>query len=100
MTTNETTPARIIHRQIGHRAFAMMGARDILDCGETLQWKVGRNAKKITCVRVTLAPTDTYTVEFFRGHGLKMKKAAQFEGIYVDSLHALIESNTGLFLSL
>ena len=92
--------AETIAAQIGNRAFVMMGAKDILTDGNSLQFKVGGNAKKVTAIRVTLDPSDTYTVETYKGRGLKMAKAAELSGIYCDGLHRGIESLTGLYLSL
>lgn len=103
--------ANIIREQIGSGAFAMMGAKNILGSEDSLQWKLGRVAKKISHVTVTLDENDTYTVRFDRvtrvAFGAKtgkwtggVKMIAEFEGVYADMLHEIIQSNTGLCLSL
>lgn len=100
---NSLNVANEISRQIGNRAFAMMGAKNLLGSEDSLQFKVGRNAKRVTHIRVTLDPSDTYRVEFIRVGRAPMFKTtpvADFDGVYADTLHALIESNTGLYLSL
>jgi hypothetical protein len=51
-------------------------------------------------VRVILEPSDTYKVQFFKVRGVNCKAVAEYEGIYVDSLHGLIEKETGLYTSL
>ena len=81
----------------------MMGAKNLLGSEDALQFKIGRNAKRVTHIRVTLDATDTYTVEFIRVGRAPMFKTtpvADFSGVYADQLHAIIEANTGLYLSL
>ncbi len=101
--------ASIIQDQVGNKAFTMMGARDLIDTGTStdalggLRWRVGRNAKRVQWVQVTLKADDTYTVTFTR-----MKRAPSYEvvtlaehdGIYFDMLHGIIESETGMYLTL
>lgn len=58
----------------------------------------------VTHVRITLEPSDTYKVEFLRvrSHGPAHATTvlADFDGVYADMLHSIIETNTGLHLSL
>lgn len=89
--------ATTIRDQIGNRAFVMMGARDLLGDETGLQFKVGRNSKGVSCVRVELDPSDTYTVRFYKRSG---KELASCSDVYCDSLRTVIEQNTGLYLSL
>ena len=115
--TNENTPsvADIIYAQIGRKAFVMMGTKQAVADKSALQFTVGRNAKGVTMIRVELDPSDTYTVRFFKGSPTKARydaKAGEFKNVggykeieslsdvYVDSLHRVIESGTGLYLSL
>lgn len=103
--------AQTIAAQIGNRAFAMMGAKNLLGGDNHLQFKVGKNAKGVTHITVTLDPSDTYTVKFDKVTPYRMdrrtgemkggvKTLAEVEGVYVDSLKTTIEANTGLYLSL
>jgi hypothetical protein len=97
------TTAKTIADQIGRRAFIMIGAKDLLDCGDTLQFKVGRNSQGIGAVRVTLTPDDTYTMTFFGALSRKtyeMPVKAEVEGVYADRLRSTIERHTGLYTSL
>lgn len=106
-----TTAAATIAHQIGNRAFVMMGARDLVDCGSALQFAVGKNEKKVTKVRVELDPSDTYTVRFYTGSA-KVRFNARgelvgghreietVEGVYVDALRPTLERHTGMHLSL
>lgn len=85
-----------IANQIGNRAFVMMGARSLVTLEDGLQFKIGRNPKKITTIVVRLDPNDTYTVEFWRG----MRLAKDIDFVYADDLEHVIEDNTGLYLRL
>lgn len=95
------TVAQTIASQIGNRAFAMMGAKNIGASGNSLMWKIGANAKKITHITVELMSDDTYTVTFHKisKGGAKWDKHA-VPMVYADNLHRVIESETGLYLSL
>lgn len=92
-----------IAAQIGGGALYMIGAKNLTDCGKGLRFKVMRNAKKVTHVLVELTPLDEYKVTF-----IKQKQAPSHEvvtldvvdGVYVENLKQVIESGTGLALSL
>lgn len=96
--------ANTIRQQIGHRAFVMMGARDLAGDQNSLRWRVGRNGKGVNLVQVQLDPDDTYTVRSYRvrkvNHVPQATVVAEQSGVYVDSLHSTIEGQTGLYLSL
>ena len=95
--------AATIQGQIGHGAFVMMGAKILIDEGNGLQWKIGKNAKRVTHIRVTLDPSDTYTVEFIkagRAPRFEIKTLASHSLVYFDQLRGIIEAETGLYLSL
>lgn len=99
-----TNPATIIRDQLGNRALFMLGAKDLFseDEGRTFRFKVGRNAKGVNLVQITLADDDTYTVRFSSVRRAKgsyvptVKVLAECDGIYVDMLHAVIEEHTGM----
>lgn len=57
--------------------------------------KNGSNA-----LRVTLDPSDTYTVEFLRVHGGKLTTKKVVSDVYCDQLTELFERETGLYLSI
>ena len=92
--------AHTIAAQIGNRAFMMMGAKNLAAGESTLTWKIGRNAKGVTHVRVELTPMDTYTVRFYRVRGTRQAELEAVDDVYVDSLRSTIENHTGLYLSL
>jgi hypothetical protein len=95
------TVAATIRQQVGSRAFVMMGSRLILEDERSILFEI-RGCPKINKARITLEPTDTYRVEFFKiaRRGLDVTTVADHEGVYADSLRPLIEKQTGLYLSL
>lgn len=100
MTTHEV--ANEIANQIGNRAFAMMGAKNLVGGADSLLFAI-KGSRKWNKIRVTLDPSDTYTVEFFKLGGAPMfdvkdQKSVSF--VYNDQLRAVIEGETGLLLSL
>ena len=99
----ELQVAETIRQQIGNMAFLMLGAKDLVgsETEKFLQFKVGRNAKSVSHIRVTLTPADTYTVTAYRMRRskgvLESKELDTREDVYVDSLHSVIESLTGMY---
>lgn len=59
-----------------------------------------KKAAKCSHVRVTLDPSDTYTVEFLRVTRTETKQVFALEGVYCDMLKERVEKQTGLYLSL
>ena len=92
--------ANEINRQIGNRAFTMMGAKHKFGIENGLQFKIGRNSKKINFVKVTLNDSDLYDIEFGTIRNLDYTIKKTENDIYADMMHQTIEQNTGLYLSL
>ena len=83
------------------RLSAMIGARDFMDNGNGLGFRfTAKGTRSINRVRVTLAPDDTYTVEFWSVRGVNATLVATVSDVYADSLRETIEHYTGLALSL
>lgn len=104
-TPNETHPGNIILEQLGglNRLTAMIGARlaTLIDNG--VQFRLEAHANdRINSIRITLDPSDTYTVQFWRiaRRGLEFKLVDEFALVYADNLRDTIERRTGLALSL
>lgn len=91
--------ANEILRQLGGNKFiAMTGAKDLVGGKNYLGMKLGRGTKnKATHMRITLDPTDTYTVEFMRWNGrkLEMKVLSSESLIYCDMLQETFTEATG-----
>ena len=95
----QTVP-QIIASQIGS-AFVMMGAKNLVGSADALTFKLGRGAQhKITHMRVTLRPDDTYTVTAYQFRNLEMKKVMESDMVYADSLKPVIGRMTGFAMSL
>jgi hypothetical protein len=88
---------KTIAAQIGKKALFMIGAKNLIDTGKGLSFKVMRNAKAISYVRITLNAMDTYDVEYLGRTG---KVKANDNGLYWDMLRNSIETNTELYTSL
>lgn len=103
MTNQEI--AQVILQQLGGagRLQVMTGAKSIAACDRGVQFKVnGRHPTegKVSHVRITLTPEDTYTVEYIRVHGGNVKTLDTSEHLYADMLKNDFEHNTQLYLSL
>ncbi len=98
-----TNVASIILSQLGgNRFLAMTGAKDLLDLGNGLRCRIGRNAKRITHVEIILDASDTYTVNFYRvtKRGLDVELVESLDMVYADNLRSHFEISTGLYTSL
>lgn len=102
-TKTDMTVAHEIQRQIGNKAFYMMGARNLGGGENYLSWKVGRNEAKVTHVTVTLNSADLYDIEFINCNMRRKeirKVVSTATGLYADMLHHAIEQGTKMYLSL
>lgn len=93
--------AETILSQLGGsgRLKMMCGCKDFAGDATSLQFKVGANAKKVSCCRIVLDPSDTYTVQFYSGRGAAMRKTVELSDVYADMLREIFEKNTGMYLS-
>jgi len=96
--------ATTIARQLGYstaRMGVMIGAHSFSGDANSLTFKFKAKARNSSnCLKVTLDPSDTYTVEFYRVRAGTVKVVKSYSDIYADSLKGLFESETGLYLSL
>jgi hypothetical protein len=98
-TENTLTVANTIADQIGRQAFVMMGTKNLVGSADALLFDI-RGCADFNKIEVKLSPMDTYTVRFMKlGRGSILRDVA-VEGVYADSLKNVIESKTGLYLSL
>ncbi len=94
MQTNQEIGA-IIHMQIGNMAFRMMGVKNTFNIPNGLMFQI-KGSKKVNKIVITLMPSDTYKLDFYKG----IKLVYTTDDIYFDMLHEVIERQTGLYLSL
>lgn len=91
--------AKTILEQFGGRRFvAMTGAKNFTGSPNSLQFALPSYFAKngINRVRVTLLPSDTYRVEFFKIRATKVTPISSFDGIYADGLSSVFTTETGL----
>jgi hypothetical protein len=90
----------ILQQLGGARMLGMMcGCKDFGGTENSVQFKIGSNEKKVTLCRIVLDPSDTYTVEFYAGRGLKIRKVWEMSDVYADSLMDIFEAQTGMYLT-
>lgn len=97
-----------IQRQLGNMTLRMLGARNLVTTDNKLgglQFKIGKNSNRVTHIGITLDASDTYDVTFSRvkragSKGPLVEVVAFYDGVYVDMLRDIIESNTGLYTTL
>lgn len=89
---------KIIAQQLGGpgKLRMMLGAKNVtlIDKGLSFKWPSQQRTRG-NGVRITLDPSDTYTMEFFNG----AKSVKKYEGIYNDQLVSTFENQTGLYLN-
>ena len=100
MPATEPTVAATILAQLGGSRFVLMtGAKNLLDGGNHLTFRLPGNgfAKNgINCVRVTLNGTDTYTMEFLKVRGMKVTTVETVSDVYDEALRRVFTRVTGL----
>ena len=95
--------AKTILQQLGGSKFLVMtGAKNLLDHGNALSMRISGNMtrNRINYVKITLDPSDTYTVEFGKVRGTKYTVVDSVDDVYCDKLREIFESKTGLLTSL
>lgn len=87
---------QIIASQIGDGAFYLIGAHDLVGAPDALMFGI-RGSRKGNKIRVVLDPTDTYTVELWKGRGLNIKQVEAVSDVHAPELCRVIEGLTGLY---
>ena len=91
--------ATIIRDQINagdRRFFLCVAANKFLGGENMLQFNIGRNPKISNAkVRITLDPSDTYTVEIFKIRKFEVKTIVKIEDVYCDMLADVLNSEIG-----
>ena len=85
------------------RLRAMIGLKHAMHSngGKTLILKFpNKAAGTANHVEITLAGDDTYTMDFKRTRGLKVKEVKKLSGVYAEDMRKHFEKYTGLRLSL
>lgn len=97
--------AKTVLSQMGGigKLIAMVGAKDFLrgtnnDTGLPYLAFKFKGAKHVNYIRITLEPTDVYTVFFGNVKGLTFRPGCEFVGVHADRLIPTFEQHTGLYL--
>ena len=96
---NDLTVANEIYRQIGKKAFFMLGAKNFIGDKDSLSFKI-RGSKAVSHIKIKLNSMDLYDVTFYKIVGDEIKNEKTVPGLYFDMLHDTIEEETGLYTSL
>ena len=95
--------ANTILAQLGGagRLGAMVGAHSFVGDERSLTFRIKARAKGgIKAIKVTLDPSDTYSVRFVAIRGTKVRAVAELDDVHAENLRECIEHETGLVLSL
>ena len=94
--------ARIIWEQLGGNKFRMMtGAKNLLNLGDGLAMKLGRNSSNSNYLKITLNSMDLYDMEFCKLTRMGEKKSVtEYNNIYNDMLTDTFTAHTGMYTSL
>jgi hypothetical protein len=97
----EPNIAQTILQQLGgHRFVVMTGAKNLSDTGNGLSFRLpgsgGFTKNGINYVKITLDPSDTYSMEFGKIRGTTYKIIHSTNDIYEDQLQEVFQRETGL----
>ena len=90
----------ILNQLGGNKFIAMTGAKNLASGDKALSFKIMRNSKRITHVKIYLNSMDTYDVTFYSIRDTKIKNQYTLLGIYGDMLQSTFTKYTGLDTSL
>lgn len=100
------TIAQTILSQLGgNRFIAMTGAKNLINCGDALQFNLPRGfaKNKANKVRVTYEKSaDLYSVVFYKWNArkLELNEVSNASGCDVEQMREVMERETGLALAL
>lgn len=102
MTENQQITNEILRQLGGGRFVAMTGAKHLCEIERGLGFALPNNFAKdgINAVKITLDPSDTYTVKFIRIGRSKLTVIEEVSNVYCDMLQDVFESATGLYTHL
>ncbi len=94
--------ARIIWEHLGGNKFRMMtGAKNLLNTGDGLAMKIGRNKTSSNYLKITLNSMDLYDMEFARVTKMGGKRSVtEYNNVYNDSIVEVFEKHTGMYTKL
>lgn len=94
-------PATEILRQLGgNRFIAMTGANNMTRGERILNFKIGKNEKKVTHVKITLTNFDLYDMTFYRVRKNAILFQHTIKDVYNSDLQKVFTENTGMYTHL
>lgn len=103
MNTNVQV-AEIIRAQLGGNRFAVMtGAKNWIALSNGrggVSFKIGKNARGVTHVRIVLGDDDLYSLEFLKCRGVEIKTISDFYQVHVDGLRGIFTEETGMYTNI
>lgn len=103
MTTTMSVATTILSQLGGGRFKMMTGAHSFTGDTNALVFKLPKAKDGIKAVKITLDPSDTYTVTFYkqaRAPSFKVTVVAEVSDVYADGLTQVFSMKTGLATSL
>jgi hypothetical protein len=94
--------AKTILEQLGGNQFRMMtGAKNLVDCGDALAMKIGRNSSNSNYLKITLNSMDLYDMEFCKLTKMGEKKSVtEYNNVFNDLMRGTFTAHTGMYTSL
>ena len=94
--------AKTILEQLGGNQFCMMtGAKNLVDCGDALAMRIGRNKTNSNYLKITLNMMDLYDMKFCQvTKNFEEKSVKEYTNVFNDQLTEIFESHTGMYTSL
>ena len=94
--------AKTILEQLGGNQFCMMtGAKNLVDCGDALAMRIGRNSSNSNYLKITLNSMDLYDMEFCKLTKMGEKKSVtEYKNVYNDLMRGTFTAHTGMYTSL
>ena len=94
--------ARIIWEHLGGNKFRVMtGAKNLLNTGDGLAMKLGRNSSNSNYLKITLNSMDLYDMKFCKlTRKFEEKSVTEYSDVYNDMLTEVFEKHTGMYTKL
>jgi hypothetical protein len=98
--SNLTVANTILEQLGGGRFIAMTGAKSFVGGEDSLHFSIPKSKDGINKVRIILAPSDTYRMEFYKARGIECALIGEMEMVYAEDLRRIFTSHTGLHTNL
>ena len=94
--------AETILEQLGGNHFRMMtGAKNLLNLGDGLAMKLGRNSSNSNYLKITLNSMDLYDMKFCKlTRNFEEKSVTEYKNVYNDLMRGTFTAHTGMYTSL